>query len=132
MNLNNRYLSDEELNALISEIEQDDLIMAPPDLKAEVLRRMVDTKRTFIMYCFRVITSVAAAIVLILLLPGTINGKQSDREIPSREEVLKKQEYVSREEALDDTGFIQKLFNQFAVLEGNIASAIMMNENGGE
>ncbi len=132
MNLGNTYLSDEELDALIHEIEQGDLVMAPPDIKRNVLRRMENPKRAFVMYCFRVITSVAAAIAIMLLLPGAINGKQFNTEIPSREEVLKKQEYVSREEALDETGFVQKFLKNLAILEGNIASAIMMNENGGK
>lgn len=132
MNLENGYLSDEELNTLIHEIEQGDLVMAPPDMKADVLRRAGNKKREFVMYCFRVITSVAAAIAILLVIPGNINDKAVPTEIPSREEVLKTQDYLSREEVLDETSLIQKIKKNIAILESNISSAIMMNENGGK
>ncbi len=132
MNLENGYLSDEEINMLIHEIEQGDLVMAPPDMKTDVLRSAGNKKREFVMYCFRVITSVAAAIAILLVIPGNLNGKAVPTEIPSREEVLKTQDYLSREEVLDETGLIQKIKKNIAILESNIASAIMMNENGGK
>ena len=134
MNLNNRYLSDEELNALICEIEQDDLIMAPPELKVKVLHRAVDKKREFAGYCFRVITSVAAAIVMLVLLPKGEAISNFEMKIPSREEVLKTQEYVSKEEALNKKSYVKKMIENIAIRIGNdnVFSVIVMNENGGE
>lgn len=132
MNLENGYLSDEELNMLIHEIEQGDLVMAPPDMKTDVLRRAGNQKREFVMYCFRVITSVAAAIAILLVIPGNTNDKAVPTEIPSREEVLKTQDYLSREDVLDETSLIKKIKKNIAILESNISSAIMMNENGGK
>lgn len=125
MEFRNEYLSDEELAVLIHEIEQNDLVMAPPDIRSNVLCRTVSKKREFVTYCFRVGTSVAAAIVILFLLPRVLEEQTFESKMPSREEVLAMQEYVSKEEALDETGFIQKI-------KRNIISAISMNENGGE
>lgn len=134
MDLENTYLSDEELNALISEIEQGDLVMAPPEIKVKVLHRTVDKKREFVGYCFRVITSVAAAIVMLVLLPRGEAVNNSEMKIPTREEVLKTQEYVSKEAILDKKSYVKKMIENIAIRIGddNIFSVIIMNENGGK
>ena len=81
------YLSDADLKALIMQIEQQELVMAPPDLKDWILREVQaetktqtetkDKKAEFRRYCFRVWTSVAAAILLIFMLP-MISGQNAD------------------------------------------------------
>ena len=40
MNDNNRYLSDEELNILINNVENEGLMQAPAQIKSEVLRKI--------------------------------------------------------------------------------------------
>ena len=118
MNKNLNYISDEELERLISQVEQEELVAAPPDLLENILnaepelshlmcceatyvleeeakqipnacfakgkitevpealtaqstvkRMSAAGKKEFYAYCFRVITSVAAAVVLVFLLP---------------------------------------------------------------
>lgn len=135
MNFENEYLSEEELKSLICEIEKDDLVMAPPVIKEKVLSRVKNKKRDFTMYCFRVIASAAAAIMMLFALPGVlgnISPKISEAveetyennihkvDIPTRQEVLASQRYVSKEEVLDETGFLQKVFKSIALLEKNI------------
>lgn len=109
------YLSDMDLEALIMQIEQQELVVAPPDLKDRILREVqAETKSQteaetkvleescalegeqskektkifysqsrkskateFRRYCFRVWTSVAAAILLIFMLP-MISGQNAD------------------------------------------------------
>lgn len=96
------YLSDADLETLIMQIEQQELVMAPPDLKDRILGKVqkeaksqetakahtemgtqvrysqkgVSKKAEFRRYCFRVWTSVAAAILLIFMLP-MISGQNA-------------------------------------------------------
>ena len=77
-NLN--YISDDELERLICQIEENELVAAPPDLMDSILEaaELMDKppakvttvpaasrKKEFSAYCFRVITSVAAAVALV-------------------------------------------------------------------
>lgn len=81
------YLSDVDLEALVMQIEQQELVVVPPDLKDRILREVQaetktqtetkDKKAEFRRYCFRVWTSVAAAILLIFMLP-MISGQNAD------------------------------------------------------
>ena len=136
MNENLNYISDEELEQLIACVEQEELVAAPPDLAENVLATVVKgevaRKKEFYSYCFRVITSVAAAIALVFLLPelsGWMEQKASPdfvqtvyrQKIPAYEEVVapvpSKAEVVtgkatpSKEEVLNDTGFIEQIMN---------------------
>lgn len=139
MSFENEYLSDEELNALIREIERNDLVMAPPDIMEKVLTQTKNKKRDFTMYCFRVAASAAAAIVMLFTLPGVLQNmspKISDvvtdayqkemyeTDIPTRQEVLAKQKYASKEEVLDETGFLNKIFQSISLVEKNIDFSI--------
>ena len=132
MDFETTYLSDEELNELINEIEKNDLVMAPPEIKEKVLKKATDNKKEFVMYCFRVLTSVAAAIAILLIIPGTMANGTGETQIPSREEVLQTQKYLSKEEALEEEGVVEKVLKNLAILEKNRVSAILMNENGGK
>lgn len=132
MDFETTYLSDEELNELINEIEKNDLVMAPPEIKEKVLKKATDNKKEFVMYCFRVLTSVAAAIAILLIIPGTMANGTGETQIPSREEVLQTQKYLSKKEALEEEGFVEKVLKNLAILEKNRVSAILMNENGGK
>ena len=134
------YISDEELEQLILDEEQNELVTAPPDLMDAVLAKLEEPKirtvktvaakkKEFYAYCIRVITSVAAAVALVFLLPevsGTVLKQTSltevnRQEIPSREEVSNtvpaKEEVLAtgkvptKEEVLDDTGLFEKVFS---------------------
>lgn len=133
------YISDEALERLILDVEQNELVTAPPDLMEEVLAKLEKQtirqvkkppvkKKEFYVYCVRVITSVAAAVALVFLLPevsGTVWQQMpltevNRQEIPSREEVgdtvpAKEEVLVTgkvptKEEVLDDTGWVEKVF----------------------
>lgn len=138
MSLENEYLSDEELEMLICEIEQSDLVMAPPSIREKVLEEARSKNTDFIRYCFRVVASVAAAIILLFLLPG-ISGNMLpkvteayEEKIPSRQEVLAMQEYATKEEVLDDTNVLKKLFQSISILEQNADFNFIKEENGGQ
>jgi len=144
------YLSDEALEELISQVEQTELVEAPPDLMENILfsaglleepeiipeanvKPALARKKEFYAYCFRVITSVAAAVALVFLLPvmlGRMEQRLSSAEgngwdhyrqeapkyedvvksVPDKEEVVAAKPAPTREEVLNDSAFIDKVF----------------------
>lgn len=136
MNQKLEYLTDEELKLLIEEVEQEELVEAPPDLMEGILvatglaepdresgvpekapemetqpisvRRvsLEKRKKEYRAYCFRVITSVAAAIVLVFLLPGTASSVS--KEPSAWEEEVTQGRYESKEAALTGSDFLTK------------------------
>ncbi len=155
------YISDKELEQLILQVEQEELVAAPPDMMENILAKleesvMPETKelsgqnvqvqtvsslqnhanrqKEFTAYCFRVITSVAAAIALVFLLPElsarisqtvpsqTTQTPEFIRQevpqqqevvdaVPSREEVVAVKQTPSKEEVLNDTGLVEQILN---------------------
>lgn len=150
------YISDEMLEQLILQVEQKELVTAPPDLTEKILQatglgkessmeslkpekndafRMVSVKskairkKEFYAYCFRVITSVAAAVALVFLLPeSSALGQRTNQipeqykqevprfdevvdAVPSREKVILSGETPTREEVLSDTGFFDRVLD---------------------
>ena len=105
----NKYLSDEELEKLILDVEEEKLILAPPDLLENILSSVDDSskppeivdfaqkKSEFRKYCFRVVSSMAAAIALLILIPGIIGVQES--KIPSKASVVS-EKVRTREEAI--------------------------------
>ena len=81
------YLSEEELLKLISDIENEDIVKAPPDIMENILSTvqeegtdrppaseqkeisLIERRRYFIKYCLRTALSAAAAIALTFSLP---------------------------------------------------------------
>ena len=133
------YISDDELERLINQVEQEELAAAPPDLMESILEAAGKTKKKeFTGYCFRVITSVAAAVALVFLLPElthgmNVNGAASQKHpeksevvqavpsyeevtvpVPSKSEVLTVKVVPSKEEVLDDTGLLEKVISSTA------------------
>ena len=94
MTFNKDYLSDEELNALIAETESEGLVQAPKGLHAEVIKRIDENpaasqkerQAAFYKFTYKVVLSVAAALLLMTLLPRTIDTR---RPVPTKEEVLR-------------------------------------------
>ena len=143
------YISDEELERLINQVEQEELVAAPPDLMESILEAVDSAgepeaklvavqaarKKEFRGYCFRVITSAAAALALVFLLPELTKGMKltgaqmpeyADKStvvgtIPVRAEVVKSvpdkatvvvtKPAPSKEEVLNDTGFVEKVIS---------------------
>lgn len=67
----NEYLTDEELLKLISDIEENDLVQAPPQMAESVFKR-IDKKNQILEYRRfrnRVILAVASILVLVTLAP---------------------------------------------------------------
>ena len=116
------YLTDEELEQLIADVEINDLVSAPPDLAEDICAEIErppakvvhNKKKEFQQYCFRVITSVAAAILLIFIMPkvSEMNLKFSEvmQETTGPEKSHVSLRYATKEEALNDTGFFGKVF----------------------
>lgn len=121
MRLEKDYLSEEELMQLILDVEEHELVSAPPGLLENILKEVeeqveskpipitsrVDKTKEFRRYCIRVITSVAAAIAIVFLTPNVENMKVTNA--PSRQELVGKG--ITREEALKGTGFINQVLN---------------------
>ena len=138
----NKYLSDEELEKLILDVEEEKLILAPPDLLENILSSVDDfeekisfepsrieiedtiteiskppeiidfnqKKSEFRKYCFRVVSSMAAAIALLILMPG-ISGIQ-EREIPSKASVVSEKVRTREEVTGDSKKSIMKTINK--------------------
>ena len=124
MNDNNRYLSDEELDRLINNVEDEGLIQAPAQIKSEVLRKIdkenpsakpEKSMAELYRYSAKVVFAIAAALLLLIITPGITDSR--DR-IPTRDEVIsqdrsgtqikaeeflsgEKDSVTSREEAID-------------------------------
>lgn len=138
MMIYNEYLSDEELHKLISETETD-IVPAPPDLKEEILialfgepekaksnrilkreaslseRGIRQQPLEFARYCFRVVTTVAAAVAFIMImpyLPGLSETALVDNiQTEIRQEVLwELKECPTKEEVLNEKSFWEKAF----------------------
>lgn len=153
------YISEAELERLINQVEREELVTAPPDLMEHILeaagmseeetaslmpmtpaKNSKTKKKEFTAYCFRVITSVAAAVALVFLLPhltewmnlnGTVSSELFSKSevvqaVPSKEEIVstnavpRKEEVVTekavprKEDVLDDTGFFEKVISDTA------------------
>ncbi len=120
MILHNEYLTDEELELLIAEAE-DDLVPAPPDMADVIVNaiwnepqakandavsetkqkrrqgKKASKKREFVAYCFRVAMSAAAAIAFMFIMPYLpgFGGDGVEQET---------QEYVDKETYLKENG----------------------------
>ena len=120
MKLDQNYLSDEELEVFITDIEENDLVSAPPELLNQILHTIelsescikpitsfeMQRKKTieFRKYCLQVITSVAAAIVLVFLFPMSIQMQKSELpSIPSKDMILAKQTVKTKSDVVEDS-----------------------------
>lgn len=170
--LHNEYLTDEELEQLISEAETD-LIPAPPELMDNILNAINKTESQegtssqclhqeplpkekakikrkknfeFTAYCFRVIMATAAAIAFVFIMPylplvgafeeeslfqERFDEEAKTPEMPEwdRDDII---DYPTREEVLNDTGILQKVFGEDGIFTGSNDFNNMKEENGGE
>ena len=119
------YLTEEELNALIREVEMTEMTSAPPDLLDDILQkidlaelakpprilRIEKRRKEFRRYCLQVASGVAAAVVLLFLLPTFTGGKEMT--VPAKEQVLAASDVKSKEEVLErrDNRLMSRLGN---------------------
>ena len=117
-----KYLTDAELESLIREIEQNELVSTPPDLQDRILEVLDQEKKAleerqardkvieYKRYRFRVMTTVAAAVLAILLLPrleSLQQQKTESAEPPMQHEIMMKSR--TKEEALNDSGMLETM-----------------------
>ena len=123
-----QYLSEEELENLINEIESSKPIPAPPDILSDILQLIHETEQNqntqkppiagkkwfaelfrppekgtekeFRRYCIRVAFCSAAVIAMLFLAPELPDFPQE--EIPSRNQVLTEQKVRTKEEVLQN------------------------------
>ena len=118
MKFREEYLSDLELEQLIRDVEQNELVGAPPDLAEQILHRvkMPDKKREFRRYCIRVMTSVAAAIAVVFLLPEVSDTQLFRTAVFSCEEVTNDSTYTMLQILNDDSIFSDD--DEFYIFKG--------------
>jgi len=110
MNYENEYLSDEQLNNLICEVEECAMVTAPPDMLECILAKVEDMASEpatslnatelegeqreinrppkiieFRKYCFKVVSAAAVAILILGVVPTLLSYRPNT--IPSKEEV---------------------------------------------
>ena len=102
MSTYNEYLSDEDLNKLINEIETEGETVAPYSIDEAVLSyvdKRCDKKKSkkisYYAYCMKVSVSIAAAIILMILLPYF---KDTGAGVPTKKEVIAQEASISKEE----------------------------------
>lgn len=139
MKLESTYLSDEELERLIADVEQNELVAAPPDLMEGILSGIETTTiLEFRRYCFRVLTSVAAAVAILFLLPGL--GKVQFLDMPAgqqimvwetaRPEIKTPAQYATKEEVLDDRGIFTGVFGGTNIFDNDDKLNLFNGRNG--
>ena len=125
------YISDAELEQLMAQVEQEELLTAPPDMEEKILaavgldggaekpqlskvletKTVVTRKKEFYAYCFRVVTSVAAAVALVFLLPQMTAwmGEEVAKPVPDKATVIATEGIPTKEEVLNDTGMVERI-----------------------
>ena len=116
-------MTEEELLSFIDQIEQQELIPAPPDLEDRILQKLEQdcisfptTKRNskqqnYPLYCFKVMAAMAASIVLLFSIPY-LKEQLIVSEIPSKEALLSAIPIKSKNEVLSgvsESQFLKKL-----------------------
>ena len=114
--MSHEYLSDEELQKLIMDVELNDMIKAPANLQKKVLDavdvadkagNIAKTKKQKIieyrLYSLKVALAVAAAIVVMFIVPGvpvanrdfgSMDKTDFQRDVSFRDEILKKKDDI--------------------------------------
>lgn len=110
------YLTDEELSALIEDVEQHDMVTAPPALRGaivdaiESLEKKHDKVVEFRRFRARVIAAVAAIVIFVMIMPE-LSGV-----IPERETNIKENTHVEYQEKenfnLSESHVISSLINR--------------------
>ena len=128
------YLTDTELDSLIQEIEKSELVSTPPDLQDQIMEawnqemhaleeqkareKVIEYKQ----YRFRVMTTVAAAVLVVFLLPRLESLRQQEIESAQplmKQEVVMKSRYETKEDALNDSGVLETMLGGVNIFADN-------------
>lgn len=99
-----RYLSEEELDSLIADVEKDGMVKAPVYLKQEILKKAVSDgkgkalsseKKTaariqLFVYSAKIIAAAAAAVYCLILMPTSLNRSTVSPEHSIREQRIER------------------------------------------
>ena len=111
------YLTDAELECLISGIERQETVTAPPDLQEQILE-VAAYKR----FRFQVLTTVAAAVLAVFLLPHAEVLRQertAQIKVDSRLEALLKSHDESREEPEKEYRMMENILGDVTIFADN-------------
>ncbi len=121
------YLTPDELKQLIAEVENTDMMAAPPDMMENVFEKLAeerrDKKKEYRSFCFRVWSSVAAALLIVFLIPKP-GGQRS--EIPQDPGYAMAQWEKSLEK-----NFFEKLSEENSIFGRKNNLNEFMSDNGG-
>ena len=139
------YLTDAELECLIRETEQDGLVPAAPDLQELILEVLEQETQAcvktdmkvlkgadqqgkqekileFKRYRLRVLTTVAAAVALVFLLPKVEGLQIAETDFlksMGEQEYVRQHKYETKEEALSDSGMLEDVLGGVNIFADN-------------
>ncbi|MBR5596003.1 MAG: hypothetical protein IKW30_01175 [Lachnospiraceae bacterium] len=145
------YLTDAELENMLCDIEQNDMVQAPPDMQERILETLKcelhksqsleameqepfiqktteqliskqDKIIAYKRYRFRVMTTVAAAVMVVFLLPRLENLQQPQVDFPKllqKQEELIQSKYATREEILNRKGMLETVLGDVNIFADN-------------
>ena len=123
------YLTDTQLECLVREIELQEMVMAPPDLQEQILEAVEqkmqyrqDKAVEYRRFRFQVLTTVAAAVLAVFLLPRAEVLRQErteQRKIELRLETLLKSCYENREISGNEGGVMENILGDVTIFADN-------------
>lgn len=132
MTRNTEYLTEKELERMVCDLEQNDLVPAPSDMMIEILETLEQgilkekelEKREKIIaykrYRFQVLTTVAAAVLAVLLIPKLSDLQQQENDfVKYNNEIEMQSRYETKEEALNDRGILEKILGKVNIFADN-------------
>lgn len=137
------YLTDEQLQRLIMDVEEHEMVAAPPDLMDTILRKAKAApiaapcenpaagKREFRRYCIRVMVSVAASIALLFAIPELSSAGEPQPQLPTKAEVMAREGCRTREEVMDASGIWANLFGGSHIFGREDSLHIFDGKSGG-
>ena len=100
------YMSEEELNALIAQVETHEMLRAPVHLKADVIEqirreRRGAKKRQVFAYRAKVLVAMAAALTLLILMPDDRTESVGNMSIEQQADESLEKMAIRRQEEMD-------------------------------
>ena len=101
-----RTMTEKELAELIEQVESQEMLHAPVHLKHNVMeqirreRRSLKSRQVFI-YRVKVLAAMAAALVLLILMPGDFTGSRAGAITPQMQDESLEQMAIQRQEDID-------------------------------
>lgn len=126
------YLTEKDLERLVLELEQGELVSAPPDMLDDIMDRLEQEtperqmrKRqekivAYKRYRFQVLTTVAAAVLAVVFLPKLADLQQQKKDfVEHKYEYEIQVRYETKEEALNDRGLLEKVLGGENIFKDN-------------